>query len=202
MKLKDPFILEPESKEPFFRAINVEGHRRGIRLEKLYWAILEELCKEHGLRMSDVISGLENADNVVKSVSSLMRLCAVSWQREKYEKLAEMASTQRLNVMVNACPTPAVMLSSYGRLKFFNQAFLRFIRTNMPMADFSGIQSKLKLKFDRSIMELMDDLSNDEAQMIKVSFVISIDQKFFKGRMNCVMAPCETEQLVMGYITN
>lgn len=191
-----------DSYEPLFKAVNVNGRRRGIRLENEFWIALDNMCKEQSMTVGGLISNLETNNPDAPNLSSIIRVCAMSWLENKTQKLVDTASSKRLHSLINGCPAASVSLTKTDRFPIYNNAFLRLIRANMPNSDFHNIQSKLRLKIDMTIDELLERLKSEEVQSMTLGFVVALDNRNFRAKLNLSLAPVEGDNVIIGFVVS
>lgn len=185
---------------PVFRAVMAVGRRRGLRLEKSFWSALETIGKRDGVKISDIIERLEENGANTGNLASLLRVYALGWLESCLGEVEEKTAPEKLHALVNACPSPALALSEGKGLRFYNAAFLRYIRMSMPAAEFDQMHTKLQLKIDMNTGDLIERLKSGEAENISLGFVIGLNNRTVNGKLKAVLAPSGGEDFVIGYI--
>jgi len=193
---------EEEATAPVFRAITVNGRRRGLRLEKQFWLVLEDISRKEGLKIRDIIMKVEKDEGDVKNLASLLRVYALDWLQSNYLKLTSETSRQRVQAQVNTCPSPTFALSGKSGLKFYNSAFLHYIRSNIAMSESDAVQARLQLKIDMNSADLIEQLRNDNTESVALGFVIGLNNRQIRGKLKAALAFSDGEPLIIGYIIN
>jgi hypothetical protein len=52
-------LAEALNTEPFFRAVSADGKRKGLRLERDYWSLLDMIAREENVSIGDIVSAIE-----------------------------------------------------------------------------------------------------------------------------------------------
>lgn len=187
---------------PVFKAINVDKRRRGIRLEKRFWSALDQISKHNGHRISDIIVQLEKGGQDTKNTASMLRVYALDWFGKQYQALKNEASLRRIQAQVTACPTPTFTLSSKSGLKFYNAAFIQYIRSNVPVLELNTMHNKLQLKIDMNTTELIEQLKDKGIESVSLGFVIGLGSHHIRGKLKATLAFADDEYFIIGYITS
>lgn len=185
---------------PFFRAVNVNGKRKGFRLEKSYWTALEKLSAEAGMSLGEFIGRIEERHRDTRNLSSMLRVFAVESLGRKLSDLRDKASPEAILKGINACPSPVFVLSGARQLRGHNAAFLRYVRSNFIFEDDQPVSSSLRLQIDMSTADLIARLKETNEGFLTVGFAIGMDNRRVRGRINALLAPSWNEELIVGYI--
>ncbi len=188
--------------EPFFRALNVNGKRKGFRLERSYWIALEKLSAEAGLTLGRYIGQIADRHPDSKNLSSILRVIVVNSLAESLEGLRKKASTESILQAINACPSPAFVLSGTRQLRGYNAAFLRYVRANFVFDEDHPVTSSLRLQIDISTADLVQRLKETSEGFLTIGFVIGMDNRRVRGRINVILAPSWNEELIVGYVVS
>jgi predicted DNA-binding ribbon-helix-helix protein len=186
--------------EPIFRALNVNGRRKGFRLEKSYWIALEKLSAEAGLTLGQYIGQIAGQHPGAKNLSSVLRVVVADNLAENLQRLRKRASTEAILQSINACPSPVFVLSGARQLRGYNPAFLRYVRANFVFDDDHPVTSSLRLQIDIGTADLVQRLKETSEGFLTIGFVIGMDNRRVRGRINVILAPSWNEELIVGYV--
>lgn len=197
-----PVSGENKVTEPFFRAVNINGSRKGFRLEKIYWAALESLSAEAGLSLGEFIGRIEDRYPKAKNLSSVLRVFVTNSFAVHLADMRQRASAETILKGLNACPSPVFVLSGARQLRGYNAAFLRYVRSNFVFDDDHPVTSSLKLQIDISTADLIKRLKESTEGFLTIGFVIGMDNRRVRGRINAMLAPSWKEELIVGYVVS
>lgn len=186
--------------EPFFRAVSADGKRRGLRLERDYWSLLDMIAREQNVSVGDIVSAIEAGGKDAGNLTSAVRVFVARWLEERLRSLRERMSPSAVNGLVNACPSPAFALSAARQLRFHNAAFLRYIRMTMPSEEVDQVERRLRLQIDMNMDDLLRELRETDRAFVALGFAIGINERRVRGRLNAVLAPSWTEDMIIGYV--
>jgi predicted DNA-binding ribbon-helix-helix protein len=186
--------------EPLFRALTVGRRRRGVRLEREFWDILEFMMQERNQSFAQLVEPLEEAFPDSRNLTSLLRVACASWLKSELNSLRQRTSVQEITKVVDACPAPAFILSSTRRLHFYNTAFLRFVRSQFSALEPTVINKGLRLQIDIATGDLIEKLRKSEERFITLGFVIGLESRRVRGQMNAVLAPTGEDNMIIGYV--
>lgn len=186
--------------EPFFRTVTVDDKRKGLRLERVFWQVLEQLSKEENTPVSAILQAAESNGNSSPNLSSYARAYAANWLRRRLDANREIASFQQVLRTINACPSPVFVTSEDRRLRAYNPAFLRYVRRHIPMEDLEAAPKNLRLQMDTGSAELIQQLKSEPEAIVTVGFTFGFNERRVRGRLNAVLASCWSEDLVTAYV--
>ena len=187
--------------EPRFRALTVDGRRRGVRLEQVYWSAIQEILSHENMTFSDLVVQLEADHPEAPNLTSLLRVHAMNWSMENLHVLRERTSIDEITKLVDACPTPAFVLSSNKRLRTYNNGFINFVRSHFAGLDSGSISVGLRLQIDVSTEDLINKLRTSGDRFMPVGFVIGLENRRVRGRISAVLAPAWDADYIIGYVT-
>lgn len=77
---------QPETYETHTRSVRIGGHSTSIRLEAVYWDILEELAAHQGMSLGRFVTRLHDEvldiHGDVRNFTSLLRCCCLKYVAE------------------------------------------------------------------------------------------------------------------------
>lgn len=199
-KLTRDGLSAEEMLEPFFRTVTVHDKRKGLRLEKIFWQILEQLAREEDTPVSMVLLSADARGGKSPNLSSYARAYAASWLKRRLDDSREIASFQQVLRTINACPSPVFVTSQDRRLRAYNPAFLRYVRRHIPMEDMEAAPKNLRLQMDTGSAELIQQLKSEQESILNVGFTFGFNERRVRGRLNAVLATCWNEDLVTAYV--
>ena len=185
---------------PSFRAIKVDASRRGIRLEKIFWAELKDAAAAQAVSLNGLIAQRARQLPEGANLASDLRVEAMRFARQDRSRLRERASTAAAADVVQACPSPAVMLSSDKKLLAFNQAFLEYLRSRLSLVSGAVNPSGLRLSLDTPFAELIASLKSSHRHRAATGFAIVFDQRVIQGQMNAALAPVGEVEALLGFV--
>ncbi|MFK8068793.1 MAG: ribbon-helix-helix domain-containing protein [Gammaproteobacteria bacterium] len=190
-----------KQKKVHFRAVNVQGVRRGLSLEPVFWSALDSLSLKENISSGALVGKIINkAGQDSKNVSSDVRsylLKSIISERDKFEKKLSITNAARI---VGACPTPCFILSADKRILSYNRAFVEFLQNRFTQSDKNNLMNSMTLSLDTSISTLVEKLQSDAFPNIKCPFSIIIANKSIKGTLMMVDAPVSSTTAVIAYI--
>ncbi len=116
------------------RVLQVDGRRYSVRLEETYWAVLEDLASQRGLRIAGIIDEVAGAARGEASLASALRLRCLSVVGEKLTESKKKAGSPSvagsggahgasLENLITANPAPSLLLARDGKILLANVAF-------------------------------------------------------------------------------
>ena len=121
--------------EPQFRVVTTGSRRRGVRLERVFWKLLDDISERRGLKRSKLIGEvLEEAGENTESVASILRCFAASTvDLERSVLVGRLNPTQTIALMQQA-PVPAFSINRQKKLQQVNAEFLNRFNSNNRFA--------------------------------------------------------------------
>lgn len=121
------------------RVLQAEGRRYSIKLEQAYWDILEGLARARNIRLARLIDEIARASKGKSSLSAALRLCCLEAVAEAQGDTGGAGSKSAgsgggygasLENLINANPSPCLLLAQDGRILLANEAFQRWSGVN------------------------------------------------------------------------
>lgn len=190
------FDPKADPDELFFRAVSTDGERKGLRLERVFWGILERAAAEQSMTLADIVKLQSENGNL----SSHMRTYAAKWALKNIESLRLAASFNQFARNLNACTSPAFAISVDKKLRAFNPAFLQYVRRHLPTEDVESTPRNLRLQIDTAANDLIAQLKADTDAVVVVGFTFGINERRVRGRLNAILAPVWNEELIAAYV--
>jgi predicted DNA-binding ribbon-helix-helix protein len=194
-------LLGAEEVEPRFKAIaGPGGERRGIRLERIYWEGLSHMSTTGRLTTADIVQHAA-AQIPEANLASLLRVLSLKWTLGRLAAVEEIASLDNLKAVINASPSPAIVLTRDKRIQLFNDAFITMLRQRLRVADLRMLASGLSFSIDNQMSEVLQTLQANKGKTINIGFSMTCGNNSMKGRINLALAPAFEKSMLVGFIS-
>ncbi|NTJ62223.1 aryl-sulfate sulfotransferase [Agrobacterium rhizogenes] len=194
--------VDGDELEPRFRAVTGGGERRGIRLERIYWDGLGRMSEAGGISIGDLVSNTAAEMPETGNLTSLLRVLSFKWALSRLDAVEHVASLTNLNAVLQASPTPAVVLTQERGIKLFNDAFLKMLRHRLPLIDdVQQTARTLRLSIDTQIQEVLSVLSVNRGKTLNTGFKIGFGSQSLTGQINLALAPTHEALMLIGYLS-
>lgn len=185
--------------EPQFRVVTTGSRRRGVRLERVFWTLLEDIAKRRGRKRGQLIGEvLEAADAGTESVASTLRCYVASTiDLERSALLGRLDPTHTIALMQQA-PVPAFSISRQKKLQQVNEEFMQLLR---PVGETGAQRSAAEyvhLALDTPIDELF--VAASAAPSTQCNYTLQVDDRRRRGRAKIVLVPSEKPETLVGYV--
>jgi predicted DNA-binding ribbon-helix-helix protein len=191
--------LTAADSELMFRAVNVEGVRRGIRLEAIFWKTITAMASSRdrtlGQHIGDALDSVPENGNL----SSTLRVQAAQWLRGRLLEYERATAVESIFAIVHASPAPAFILSPDKRIVQYNQAFINFIRARLIDPDSMDVMRTARLSLDMQIEQIIDLLKADPKAPVATGFAFGATERRIRGQLRLVLAPAVVT-MVIAYI--
>ncbi|MCZ8178032.1 MAG: ribbon-helix-helix domain-containing protein [Rhizobium sp.] len=192
--------VEENDAEPKFRAIlGRGGTRRGIRLESVYWDGLAWLIGGSRQSMGDIVDQAAAQVGENGNLASMLRVVAFRWMWRRLALMENTYSLENLNALIQACPTPAIVLTRDKKIQFFNEPFMTMLKQRLVLGNIAQLSAGFRFVLDMQVDEALQGLST-KGKMITTGFTATCAGKQLSGQMNLAMAPSHQKQMVIGYV--
>lgn len=185
-----------------FRVVVRQGTRRGIRLERLFWATLKQLAEHHQLTIGEMVEEIARASDETSNLASAIRVACLRWTAEQASILGKLASLRTINAILGACPAPAFALSSAKKILTFNPAFQHLVRRQLPVGFGEEAHRDLRLSLDLNVADIFSRLDANGGVPIASGFVIGAAERRYRGQLNIVRAPIKAPELLLSFVVN
>ncbi|CAN7622947.1 ribbon-helix-helix domain-containing protein [Aminobacter sp. LjRoot7] len=185
-----------------FRVVVRQGTRRGIRLERLFWATLKQLAEDKRLTLGELVDEIELSNNETGNLTSAIRVACLRWMADQSAALGKLASLRTINAILGACPAPAFALSSTKKILTFNPAFQNLVRRHLPIGSSEEARRDLRLSLDLNVADIFTRLDANYGIPIASGFVIGTAERRYRGQLNIVRAPIKTPELLLSFVVN
>lgn len=191
--------LDAADLKPEFRVVLVAQKRRGIRLEKLYWELLDEIAARRGERRSRLIASIiEREEGNPANIASVLRgFVALTLERERKQK--EIQSSEKAFVdLLQLAPVPAFAINRQKKLSQVNQEFMQLLRVMVGNMTETISAEVVQLTLDTPTEELFSRL--ESATSTHCNYVIQLDGRKKRGRIKIVAIPPAPYSILVGFI--
>ena len=194
------FPLSFEDVEPEFRVVVRGGTRRGIRLERFFWASLKRLAESRKSTLGQVVEEISRVQPETGNLTSAIRVACARWLADQNAELRSLASLKVVNAILLACPSPAFALSSSKKILAFNPAFQMLIRRQLPVGQGADARSDMKLALDLNVADVFLRLENNGDQPVITGFVIGAGDRRYRPQLSVVRAPVSEPELLLAFV--
>lgn len=192
--------IEENDAEPKFRAIlGKGGTRRGIRLENVYWDGLAWLLGGSRQSLGDVVDQAAEQVGDNSNLASMLRVMAFRWMWRRLALTESAYSLDNLNALIQACPTPAIVLTRDKKIQFFNESFMAMLKQRLVLGNIAQLSAGFRFVLDIQVDEALQALST-RGKTITTGFTATCAGKQLTGQINLAMAPSHQKQMVIGYV--
>lgn len=192
--------VEDSDPEPKFRAvIGKGGTRRGIRLESVYWDGLAWLLTGSRQSLGDVVDQAAAQVGENNNLASMLRVVAFRWMWRRLALMENTYSSENLNTLLQACPTPAIVLTRDKKIQFFNEPFMAMLKQRLVLGNIAQLSAGFRFVLDTQVDEAIQSLSV-KGKVVTTGFTATCAGKQLTGQMNLAMAPSHQKQMVIGYV--
>ncbi len=183
-----------------FRVVTVDGQRRGIKLEEIYWRSLGELAARQGRRLADIVAACERELEGEGNLTARLRYVATRHLRDRLEAAKTRSSLAALGSQVRASPSPAFALTGSKHIVAYNPAFLSFVQTRVLGSQQPQAAHGLRLSFDVQFVDLVQRLKAAPGEPQPAGFTIGVQGQVTRGKLNAALAPLADQDVIIGFI--
>ncbi|WP_282606541.1 ribbon-helix-helix domain-containing protein [Pelagibius sp. Alg239-R121] len=160
-----PAQARPSEQEPKPRIVQFNNRRYSIRLEPVFWRGLEDLAARNQLRLGKFVAQMEETYQG-KNFSSFLRVfCMLDAERGLAEQHLGDGRASLVD-LVEACPTPGVILSHERTIIACNAAFTSWLGTPGAPVVGADLTAIVQVRTRRSLNEVWQDMVNGGAASI------------------------------------
>ncbi|NLS02730.1 aryl-sulfate sulfotransferase [Rhizobium sp. P32RR-XVIII] len=195
-------IIGAEEIEPRFRAVAGRGgERRGIRLERIYWDGLGRMSSAGKMSTADLVHYTASQLPESGNLASLLRVLSLKWALRRLDTVEDIASMANLNAIIQASPSPTILLTREKKIQYFNDPFLSMLRQRLPSGDTAQLTKGLRFSIDTQIEEAITTLNLNRGKTLNTGFSIGIGTQAMRGQINLALAPTHEKSMLIGYIS-
>ena len=160
------------------------------------------MAEAGGISIGDLVSATAADMPETGNLTSLLRVLSFKWALRRLDAVEDVASLTNLNAVLQASPTPAVVLTQERGIKLFNDAFLKMLRHRLPMIDdVQQTARTLRLSIDSQIQEVLSALSLNRGRTLNTGFKIGLGQQSLTGQISLALAPTHEALMLIGYLS-
>ncbi|HEU5068313.1 MAG TPA: ribbon-helix-helix domain-containing protein [Sphingomicrobium sp.] len=186
---------------PKFRAVRTGDHRRGIRLEQIFWTALARLAKEEGTTVAQVVEAAETSFPQSGNITSVLRVVAIGWMQRQLAHNRPGKEEDIVSNLVRASPVPAIALAADRKLISYNAPFLTYVQSQLGLSPSSALPRNLRLILDVQFGDLIRTLETNGNRAIRTGILLGAEEKRVRGTLNVVLAPVQKEPILIGYLS-
>lgn len=186
---------------PEFRVVLVAKKRRGVRLEKIYWKLLDDIAKRRGVKRSRLIASIieQEAENP-KNIASILRgFVARTLEDERHASASQNSELFLINLLQQA-PLPAFAINRQKKLSQVNVEFMQLLRMMVGNMTEKISADVVQLTLDTPTEELFSRLVDSVST--HCNYVINLDGRQRRGRIKIVAIPPSPHTMLVGYIVS
>ena len=139
------------------RVVQHQGRRYSIRLETVFWKVLEHLAGRQGLRLGRYIAGLAGSYEGNNLSSYLRVVCMLEAERSAAETSLD-PTRDSLLTLVRDCPSPGLIISRSRTILGYNTAFAHWLGPGPRVLAGSELTDVLQVRTARFLNEVWTDL--------------------------------------------
>lgn len=187
---------------PEFRVVARGGIRRGIRLERVFWASLKQMAEARKCTIGMLVDEIAESHADQGNLTSAIRVACMRGMAEENLMLRKLASIRTINAILVACPSPAFALSSSKKILTFNAPFQQLVKRQLPTAPNDDARHDLKLALDLNVADIFARLDTNGETPVATGFVIGAGERRYRGQLSAVRAPVAEPELLMAFVFN
>lgn len=126
---------EPGTHEVEFRVVSSQGTRHALKLERIFWMLLEAAASASKDRLGPYIGKVLTTASGEQSKSSFLRAHAADWMRRRLMDISATSLARKsLGSIVLAAPTPCFVVTPQNTVEAQNQAFMDLLKARSESA--------------------------------------------------------------------
>ena len=170
------------------RIVQFKGKRHNIRLEAIYWDILERMAAERECKLNILINEFITHPDSGNNKTSFLRFQAVSWLNDNLHASNEKLFLRNTEVwaVLQATELPAFVFSENTSVSRYNSAFQTWLWNNIKEFRKDVDITRIRISFRRSFTIMNDGMSNRHGILKKEKGAILLPGFVFPVTMNLV----------------
>lgn len=186
---------------PEFKVILVGQKRSGVRLERLYWRLLEEIAESQGQKRSRFIASIiETHGAGAANIASVLRAVVVKAQDEERRRLGALNTPGHVISLLQQAPIPAFAINRQKKLLQVNPEFIQLLRILGGNLTENISADVIQLTLDTPTEDLFSALQSSSS--VLCNYNIRLDTKQRRGRTKIVAVPPAPYSTLNGYIVS
>jgi hypothetical protein len=135
------------------------------------------------------------------NLASLLRVLSLKWALRRLDTVEDISSLANVNAIIQASPSPTILLTHEKKVQLFNEAFLSMLRQRLPLGDLAQLTKSLRFSIDTHIEEAIATLTRNKGKTLNTGFTIAVGTQTMKGQINLALAPTHEKSMLIGYIS-
>lgn len=137
-----------------FRTLSHNGVRYALRLEAIFWRILELAAKTRRQRLANYVGTLLAAGAPDQNRASALRVHAAEWLSQRVVEVSVAGlAPKTLRGLANAVTAPCLIIDAANRITVSNHTFVRWARERLELDELpSGV--RIAIAFSRDFETL------------------------------------------------
>ena len=170
------------------RIVQFQGKRHNIRLEAIYWDVLERMAAERECKLNVLINEFITDPESGNNKTSFMRFKAVSWLNDHLNASNEKLFLRNTEVwaVLQATELPAFVFSETTSVSRYNSAFQNWLWNNIKEFRKDVDITRIRISFRRSFTVLNEGISGRNGILKKEKGAILLPGFVFPVTMNLV----------------
>ncbi len=184
---------------PQFRVVTTGSRRRGVRLERVFWKLLDDIAERRGIRRSALITEvLGGQTDGSESVASTLRCYAATTVEVERGALQARNNPAQTIALMQQAPMPAFAINRQKKLQQVNAEFMQLLRPAVPAPGGRNTADFVHLTLDTPIDDLF--LAASAAPATQCNYTLQVDDRRRRGRAKIVLVPSERPDTLVGYV--
>jgi predicted DNA-binding ribbon-helix-helix protein len=191
-----------DSSEPHFRAVNCNGVRRGLRLERAFWSALDDISRRRGISVGDYVDRVFHEDKTEIGLSGRVRAAVLGDLAGLVTEYEERLALNRALSIIQITPAPAFLLAEDKRILGYNNQFLELVQRRLTATSHSDLLKRVALTLDAPVSDMINELAQSDRKTLTTGFAFGASDKRTRGRLAIALAPIASPRAVMAYVVS
>ena len=185
--------------EPLFRVVTTGSRRRGVRLERVFWTLLDEIAQRRGRKRAQLIAEvLDSTGESSESVASTLRCFVASTVDLERNALAARLEPKYTIALMQQAPMPAFSISRQKKLQQVNEEFMQLLRPVGEIGNKRATAEFVHLALDTPIDELFAAAAATPST--QCNYTLQVDDRRRRGRAKIVLVPGDRPETLVRYV--
>jgi predicted DNA-binding ribbon-helix-helix protein len=186
--------------DPEFRTVPVNGMRKGIRLEKIFWDSLTDIGNKLGMRRATLVrTVLEEPGRDGGNAASLLRCYVAQSLTTDIASLRRLAEPDHAIRLLQQAPIPSFAINRQKKLLQVNPEFMQFLRIVSGSVAGNISAEIAQISLETPVEQLFERirLPTDSAQ---TQMTVRMDSRQRRVTAKIVAVPPGPPTILVGYI--
>jgi predicted DNA-binding ribbon-helix-helix protein len=186
--------------DPEFRTVPVNGVRKGIRLEKIFWDSLSDIGKRLGMSRANLIrTVLEQPGRDDGNSASLLRCYVAQSLNTDIASLRSLAEPDHAIRLLQQAPIPSFAINRQKKLLQVNPEFMQLLRIVSGNMSTNISANTAEIALETPVEQLFDRITqpNESAQS---AMTIRIETRQRRVNTKIVAVPPWPPTTLVGYV--